>query len=1387
MNIIKSIFRRFFEDEINELQKNLKIANDKIREKDSKITNLDGNLRRTKASLGKSKNRITELETTISALQVKINEGSAKNERINNMLRSIHERYSERIHGMEKEHQNKLDALKEQLEITKREAALKENQLTEDNAVLKHNLKNKITEYNDCKSKLEDAQIKIQQLEANLQITIEESRQNSNFLAEIIKGKEFLESKLESKEDEIQSKEKEIHRHKDDIEKLQGQLKEAGNNSEVVRAMQADIRAKQDIITRLENDLQSLNEELAKARDVRDSLSSELEKLQNAYRELQDKFNHLSNISSSALEKEQKMNKALNDIENLTRQLDQRPTVQDLEDKEKIISILKTQIQKLKEEINSLKKIPEEDKQPELQIPEQPGPTTGVPQGPFIGKQPTPCVEGLPGRQQPKRIKYRPLKSPYGKKPDPLPKILAEEDFPPVENDNRYFVSQRLIDHVYDVRKNIMRDAEEIFQIPVEELTNLNRELLQAVDNNTPYLVCPCCNQMVIIASRRCGWGKSFREVQYFTHAVKNVPCDLKREPSYSHLEGDFVDNIEDVNIQNFRRLLYNALNRAVSHEKGIKDVEERANVFSNELPFMNRRVADVAATYGEHQLVFEIVRKSTGVRKVYDRDRFYLINRRQVFWIFGLDAVVDYNELKRNVAYDILFTNKRNVFVFDKEAQDASIARGELVLKCNWLDADGEWHYQIGKNGKNGELIILDQIHYDSESYRPYRIDADAPYFEAHSSEERPKLVSREKLRQELKELYEFEQKRLKAYRDMESSRTGVTAFFDGQKWGLKYKDLILIGPTFTEAPQYVGGWAKVNKDGKFGVVNRFGEYVLNPDYKNLEILPNGAIVYAYENAWKVFGILDAIAHFNTNDELETEIISEENNIYKLLIRKNLYRNQLPVEFYFVGDDIFAKDNTTGKWSLLYSKGAKITNITYDSMEFTDDAKIKVTIDGRTQILSLEGVILEEEKYKSLFSLVDGYQLAQTFENTYHIINPEDKKISDEYLQLEKLSDEYLKYYKGGRWGVIRFDGKEIIAPEYEAITNFDGNLFMAQLSNPSSPDKPFYGKIDVDGRRIENSISHIGEYEIIESFGQYGAKRNELQIIPTNYSSLEFWGVDKFIAGKNGKYGIVDDRGIIVLPLEQEGITPLQEGKSKISRSGKIWFINDELQIVEDKVINLQEGYKKIKKEGKWGIVNPQGETIVDFLYDEITTFRGRLIGIINRRLVKLSAFYPYRLRMRGKNVTSKEKDLVDVAGIQFQISPRRKNIMPNESADIMLINWVPTMKFPQVYTYDPKTEQKKARHIDKPEDFTTGESFIACITSFKRGSGKGKGRIKWVNVNIDEDRISHISLKDFDNSNVDAYKLKIGMKLNITKMGYDEVNDRTIWSVTLITEQS
>ena len=74
------------------------------------------------------------------------------------------------------------------------------------------------------------------------------------------------------------------------------------------------------------------------------------------------------------------------------------------------------------------------------------------------------------------------------------------------------------------------------------------------------------------------------------------------------------------------------------------------------------------------------------------------------------------------------------------------------------------------------------------------------------------------------------------------------------------------------------------------------------------------------------------------------------------------------------------------------------------------------------------------------------------------------------------------------------------------------------------------------------------------------------------------------------------------------------------------------------------------------------PDGSEIVAPKYDEITTFRGRLIGIINGRLVKLAAYYPYRLQMAGINKHVNGKDMVQVSSLLFQINPQRASASEN-----------------------------------------------------------------------------------------------------------------------------
>ena len=937
----------------------------------------------------------------------------------------------------------------------------------------------------------EEENIKLNQAIENIQKSNSDLKIENNNLSEQLKERETA---IKEKEDIISAKQSQIS----DLETQLNKIKSDKEANPIIKAMRSEIVSKDEEIKELEKKIQTLNENISDLNEEKSKHILEINSLKSKNEELISRIDTLSKIYASSIETESKFKTSLQENEQLKAQLEKLPKLSDLEEKEKEISTLKEKIEKLEKKISEIKdetpvsyknndkdsgdSVNESSLRKNGNSKDKSHFTSNLTNGNKI-----PTIQIRQGR----RVK---LPTPYRKKINPVSQILEKKNFPPIENDNKYSITQRLTDLVYNVRTHKLVSADEIFlRSTAEEITYLTRELVKAKETNKPYLVCPSCNQMVTIASRRCGWANNFKDVNYFTHAVKNIPCDLKKEPPYSSLEGDFIDNEEgNENIKFFRKLIEEALSTQLSRQMGISDVNTGSFIFSEELTIMKRRLADVTAKYNNLDIVFELVSETTGVRKVYDRDRFYLINNRQVFWIFGLETVVDYNELRRTVAKDILFTNRRNVFVFDQEAQDESKKRGELILKCNWLDEDNEWFYRIEKNGKNGLLISLDQIKFDPEDCRPFYFDADTPYFNAHPTAARPVKPTREELKNEILQQYEYEQARNKAYHEMETTRTGVSAFFDGEKWGFNYGDLILIEPTFTEEPAFVSNLISVKESDKYGVLNRYGEYLLKPEFEKVEILPSGTIIYSDGRDWKIYGLIGNLSPYNQTDFTETWVDPTHDDVYYFLIHKNLYKNQPPQEFYFIGDNIFIKDSITTKWSLWYSNGAKWADTSFDSFEFTPEGSIKVTIGNKIQLLTINGEIIEEQNYKTLTPISDGFYLVETLENTYYIADNNKNKLTDVYLKIEKISDEYLKYYKDGKWGLITYSGEILTTPNYFNILGFSDNKFEVQIIDKKNISVLLSGYIDINGNAIiENYKTFIDGFSIIKSFQKYGISK--------------------------------------------------------------------------------------------------------------------------------------------------------------------------------------------------------------------------------------------------------------------------------------------------------
>lgn len=1391
MSFLKSIIRNLLRDEIEDLEDqiaskeyHINSLNKSIQEKDSEIASSTFRLEKVKFELHQQNNQLEELRNILKTKERQIRnlesdlalQGDSLTNTIS-QLKNVLEETDERMRTNEANLGANIRMLNEQLEasqqklyIKSRESLNLEERLDEANCeIIKRDAKIQILE--DTKKGLEfSLQQSVEKVEkCNDEIIVIKSKCNE-VLSEFDEFKSIQEAQntklRENYEEELKKKSSLIDQLETELENL----KSNQINNVLLKSLQNQLNEKKNEISRLESDIQRLNENLSESNNKKLELENELDELKVHNGCLEQRLQDIRSKLNSDKTCQQEIANLKAQIQELLKKLENSPKPSELEKRDKEIEKLKRELQHTKLTFSQK---------------DQSGDSILVPKNGISTVRTLP--DGLPPRR---KTPTRALAYPYqtSRRINADPQNI--KDFPKIENDNKYAPALRMINEVYNARTNdTIKSSEILLGYSAEEISKLRFDLEEAVRKNTDYLLCPCCRGKLIIKSRKNNWIKGNKEIQYFSHALKNIPCALKKVPQYTSVSTGYPDDsINNELVKEMQSLIKCALTSEISKSKGISSVETNTFIHSDELPIMRRRLADVIAKYGDNDVVFELVSPKTNIKRVHDRDVFYLINNRQVFWLFGLDSVVNYDELRRSVAKDILFTNKRNVFVFDVEAQNETRNRGELMLKCNWLDENDEWYYNIQKNGKNGILVSLDQISFNSEECRPYFYDADEPYYLKNPSKYRPAKISREDLRKEINESYEFELARTRALNEMNEQGCGVTAYFDGEKWGFKYNDLVLVSPKYTSEPVIVGDFAKVELGEKFGVINRFGEIVLDVRYDNVEILKNGHILYTDSGKWRLFGTLESLTPYYQNDMVEIKTLSSTSSIYYVQILRNLYANQVPEEIYFINDIIVKKNIDSEKWILWPKKDGVLTDVAWDSFEITNDDKIKVSQNGRKQLFGLDGEILEDDKYRSKVSLADNYILVEMFDGYWNIVDLNDNLLLQSlYKSIEKIDDRYLKYCLGNKWGVMNYRGELITDALYNSIGEIVDDQIIVTIEHPRRSYEILTGKISTNGKNVYTDVERLANgRKIVSSFGLCGIADDEMNIIiALRYDTISLWDNNRYRVVVDGKYGIIDEQGSILLPFEYSYISDLQDGVADVKRGIRTYKIDKFFKQVEDEIIPLQEGYKKIKFSGKWGILAPDGTQIVNCQYDEITTFRGRLVGIINKSIIKLNALYPYRLAMRGNVLSSGQ---IDVGGVKFKLQKSKKNItQKTKQIDVFLVNWTSSYKI--VMNVEMIKSLKRAKHIDQDSDFILGSTYEAKVSSIlKKKNKKNKNqkymsKFKGVDVCLDNQQISHIYKSDFVKAGINGDNVSIGDAFKITKLGYDEELDRTIWNVEMV----
>ena len=229
-----------------------------------------------------------------------------------------------------------------------------------------------------------------------------------------------------------------------------------------------------------------------------------------------------------------------------------------------------------------------------------------------------------------------------------------------------------------------------------------------------------------------------------------------------------------------------------------------------------------------------------------------------------------------------------------------------------------------------------------------------------------------------------------------------------------------------------------------------------------------------------------------------------------------------------------------------------------------------------------------KRDDYSSSFSLQGDYISSQNFKGKYGLIDAEgDEKIPfiyDEGLYFDR--DDYSIAKKNNRFGIINLNNVELVPIIYQSLD-------------------PVFDQWDEKPKGSAN-------YFVAKT--EYGAKIVDLnnKTVLSGYESIDpiFNDHFKLIVQKNKKFGIVDLKNKIILPVEYDEISNWTEYGPRhskfIVKNGKTGLIDHESFKITIPPIYDQFRYLNglifAKRNDKAGIITEDGKVLCDFIYDDI-----------------------------------------------------------------------------------------------------------------------------------------------------------------------------------------
>ena len=345
-----------------------------------------------------------------------------------------------------------------------------------------------------------------------------------------------------------------------------------------------------------------------------------------------------------------------------------------------------------------------------------------------------------------------------------------------------------------------------------------------------------------------------------------------------------------------------------------------------------------------------------------------------------------------------------------------------------------------------------------------------------------------------------------------------------------------------------------KVEKDGKYGLINLDGTEILSTEYDKIETLTGikNSILIKKEN---LYGLVNSNGEkiienqyteisALTDDYLNGYIVKNAESKYGIIsinkeqVLECKYSN---IKRVYNNDLFIVKENDS--WKLINKAGDKSIQLNYDDITY----------------LNSQSMII---KTKDKFGIVG-------LDNT--------EKVKPEYDSISYAFSDYYIAKKDNKYGVINSNGEVLVQFEYDSL-EFNKHADCL-IGNKSGDDKSYLIDrnlaLKVTGKNITVHNGYI-RANVNDEYKFYNLKFEE----KTNRDV--FANNTLYVAKNDGKYGLVNRDGTLVVQYQYEDITEQNE-----------------------------YGYVAVKKDGKWGVIDQYGNIVVEPKYNFVDVSNIKFIG--------------------------------------------------------------------------------------------------------------------------------------------------------------------------------